>query len=316
MVVRKGIESAPAIQAAPVKEEAIRDLDSLAKQDKLDIKERQKFARKIIKAVRPQLEAALQAEADIAKKPVEGLLKDMELLFEASLETRTDLINGSTKTSDGLTNHTNVAINHTNPNGSAVDEAGQVPIVENVAEQSPVRNGDLVELAQSNGQQDVTESTTAAHAEAVNITGIGSVQNTEDVKPTILTNGNTPPDTNGYISALEHIQPPPPTPPLSNGGINIDTQNNLRGGGVPWYLENFNVIGTTVSEERWSGRDVVRGMSEELSEIDDEQLKGLMSVDAMDLDVDLGIDTAVQPTASTPKLTKKGKKKKPFKGFK
>ncbi|KAJ6164377.1 hypothetical protein N7470_003049 [Penicillium chermesinum] len=36
------------------------------------------------------------------------------------------------------------------------------------------------------------------------------------------------------------------------------------------------LIGTTIHEERWTGRDVMRGMSEELSELDEDELKDLV----------------------------------------
>jgi NuA3 HAT complex component NTO1 len=40
-------------------------------------------------------------------------------------------------------------------------------------------------------------------------------------------------------------------------------------GGLPWYLGLFDIDGTTVHEERWSGRDA---MSEELTDLDEEEL--------------------------------------------
>ncbi|KAJ5416408.1 Zinc finger PHD-type [Penicillium cf. griseofulvum] len=40
-------------------------------------------------------------------------------------------------------------------------------------------------------------------------------------------------------------------------------------------MQPFDPVGTTVHEERWTGRDVMRGMSEELSELDEDELEGL-----------------------------------------
>lgn len=337
-VLRKGIQAAPAIQSAPVKEEAIRDLDSLAKQDKLDIKERQKFARKIIKAVRPQLEAAVQAEADLSNKAPDVLLKELELLFESSLETRTDSINGSTSTGDALAT-TAVAPSDINGSANTID---------------PTAGGEnAVKVEMANGQENPEEQAPPANettAENGDNATTNPAQDTEQeqLKSSTLTNGDTPPSINGYVSAPEHIHPSPPTPPLSNGdGTNPDnntaqnttqpttaqnttaqntTQNDpLAAGGIPWYLEGFKPEGTIISEEQWSGRDIVRSMSEELSEIDDEELKGLMGPDAMDLDVDGGgggdgvgaqAGGSGGAAAATPKTTKKGKKKKAWRGFK
>ncbi|GLI79099.1 hypothetical protein PoHVEF18_007424 [Penicillium ochrochloron] len=63
-----------------------------------------------------------------------------------------------------------------------------------------------------------------------------------------------------------------PTPVLTEE----DQQLPLAQGGVPWYMQAFDPIGTTIHEERWTGRDVMRGMSEELSELDEDELKDLV----------------------------------------
>ena len=39
-----------------------------------------------------------------------------------------------------------------------------------------------------------------------------------------------------------------------------------RDGGVPWYMQNFRPEGTRIQEEQWSGRELVRAMSEDLSD--------------------------------------------------
>lgn len=63
-----------------------------------------------------------------------------------------------------------------------------------------------------------------------------------------------------------------PTPVLTEE----DQQLPLARGGIPWYMEPFDPVGTTIHEERWTGRDVMRGMSEELSELDEDELEGLV----------------------------------------
>ena len=62
-----------------------------------------------------------------------------------------------------------------------------------------------------------------------------------------------------------------PTPVLTEQ----DQQLPLAMGGIQWYMQPFDPVGTTVHEERWTGRDVMRGMSEELSDMDEEELEGL-----------------------------------------
>lgn len=63
-----------------------------------------------------------------------------------------------------------------------------------------------------------------------------------------------------------------PTPILSEE----DQELPLAQGGIQWYMEPFDPNGTTIHEERWTGRDVMRGMSEELSELDEDELKDLV----------------------------------------
>lgn len=62
-----------------------------------------------------------------------------------------------------------------------------------------------------------------------------------------------------------------PTPVLTEQ----DQQLPLAMGGIQWYMQPFDPVGTTVHEERWTGRDVMRGMSEELSDMDEDELEGL-----------------------------------------
>lgn len=63
-----------------------------------------------------------------------------------------------------------------------------------------------------------------------------------------------------------------PTPVLTEE----DQKLPLAQGGIQWYMQPFDPIGTTIHEERWTGRDVMRGMSEELSELDEDELKDLV----------------------------------------
>lgn len=64
----------------------------------------------------------------------------------------------------------------------------------------------------------------------------------------------------------------PPTPPLSTQGIQ---SYRIGHGGIPWFAHAFDPDGITILEERWSGRELMREMSEELSEISDDELQDL-----------------------------------------
>lgn len=82
-----------------------------------------------------------------------------------------------------------------------------------------------------------------------------TIPTTEEIKPN--------------INAIYHRHP---TPVLSEE----DQQLPLAQGGIQWYMQPFDPVGTTIQEERWTGRDVMRGMSEELSELDEDELQDLV----------------------------------------
>lgn len=84
-----------------------------------------------------------------------------------------------------------------------------------------------------------------------------------------------------------------------------DTTSVFAQGGIPWYLEPFDPSGTTVHDERYMGRAVMRDMSEELSDMDEGTL--------MELE-EAGKEATPVPTkgmeAKTPVTAKKAAKKK------
>jgi NuA3 HAT complex component NTO1 len=86
-------------------------------------------------------------------------------------------------------------------------------------------------------------------------------------------------------------------------------------------VEQFDPDGTTIHEERWTGPEVLRGMSEELSEMDEEELQGLggknfdeegNAVEASTVDA----ASMVAAKKSGGSLKKNGKKKRRWTGFK
>lgn len=86
-VFRAGIVTEP----IPKPETAVtRELEksSPTKKPATDIKERRRLAKRIIKAVQPQLDAAARAEADITSRPANELLHEVEQLLESSLESK------------------------------------------------------------------------------------------------------------------------------------------------------------------------------------------------------------------------------------
>jgi NuA3 HAT complex component NTO1 len=289
------------------------------------MKERKRLAKRIIKAIQPQLEAAARAEADITSKPTDQLLKEVEQLLEYSLESRelvslgqpssvgdadaeheqdVDMVDASHASTNGIENNNgdtgseltadletagatdsiDVDMQDLDAPGEEIDEADEFAAVPS----GPSETGDTINtgintstLSELNGNVSPSK-TNHAHG---------------------LKNTHTPPDTNGYVSAPEKEQPTPPTPPVSNGGSSVENIETLTQGGVPWYMKDFEPEGTSI-------REAVSTLREDVSDADEDELRGLGGVGEGDGEV---VSTIA---VSSPSKTKKGKAKKKAKGSK
>lgn len=255
------------------------------------------------------------------------MVHDLEVLLDACLHTRQQPV------PDGTSGHDDEMVVESTTNGSGggqngIDEkteanthSGQMDI-ELYDEDAPGEEVDDAELFPSVPNAADSDSgihtNRDAHQEAEEVVG--------QAKSRYLGNGlkssDTPPDMNGYSSAMEHHQLPPLTPPVSSGGANSasgqentssDASTSLTEGGIPWYLKSFDTIGTNIREVQWTGRDVVRSMSEELTDMDDDELKG------MGAEME-GIEGAPEELVAEGKIetalrTKKGKVKKRWRGY-
>lgn len=144
----------------------------------------------------------------------------------------------------------------------------------------------------------------------------------EDSSATPLTNGvpNHGPDSmiaeehhevEQVGEARPHVEPL--TPALSSEG----DVHPFANGGIPWYMVPFDPVGTTIEEERWTGRDMVRGMSEELSDMDEDELSGLVDLGMAGASTQEAADGALHPDASavTLKRPKAPAKRKRWRGY-
>lgn len=246
-----------------------------------DIRERRKLGKRILKAVQPHLESALRVEAEISNKPFETLQRELEAKMEASLDI-TKAASAYNREADGL--------------GTIMVDASpsteirvRAPLM---ARKFEVTNEDAMELDEpESGNIEVNTS-------GLGIVNGGSsvdVEMTEDTEvPTRLTNGvessQTPPNSNGYGPSPKRgntAQKGPPTPPQSNGSFGKDA-DLLADGGVLWFLKPFEPDGTTILGELDSAGTNSRMLSEDLTDLDDDELKALgAEVDAsLHADVD------------------------------
>lgn len=257
-----------------------------------DIRERRKLGKRILKAVQPLLEAALKVESEIVNKSYEPMQKELEGIIDTSVDTSkaaakqerdgedtimVDAVDSSEITVKSGFEGAGDADEDAEPEGE-VDADGE-DAMDTAEDGGDDRNGGNIE---------------------VNTSGLGIV-NVKTEEPatsprkskrgksstTGLQTSETPPDSNGYGSLERPDQTGPPTPPQSNGSFGKEPSDPLTEGGVLWYLKSMQPRGTSILGEEWvAGRDAVRMLSEELTDMDDEELKGLRA------DVDGSVSSA------------------------
>ncbi|KAK1239756.1 hypothetical protein MKX07_001210 [Trichoderma sp. CBMAI-0711] len=315
-VISKGILNPPELsdstQRASAEGEAGNDdsganvsTNSIAVSIFSDIRERRKLGKRILKAVQPLLEASLQVEAEISTKPSEGLQRELEALLEAS----TDIGRQSNATghlaNDSAAEDT-IMLDAPDPSSEAQPSikseslAGGSVIVSNA--------GDLMDTGEN--EDDGEDSGRVVEEEGdsieVNTVGLGIMTGRSSGGLGITTEMNiksarinsaaisseTPPNsTSSYVVMSRPSQDGPPTPPQSNGSLGNESADPLSEGGVLWYLKALEPHGTSILEEHWAaGRDAVRTLSEELTDLDDEDFKDL------GIDIDDAVAAAVMDT--------------------
>ena len=302
-VFSAGIGMATVADTAEVQSQII--VDRSRKDLSSEQKEKRKLAKRIIKAIQPALEDAMRKESELCRKPFEKELRDLDLLLETSISSRRDSMTGSLA-EDGSGDEAEVhkVEKNTTEDDTLMKDAESI---HQTASDEPFTNGTHGSAAGENTHSapDAAEEVPNGNSVLVSKTELPKATDSahqltpEDSNPTPSINNQSISDQPSSENVQRHTehqdtltsnQPPhstashiePPTPPLSSGG---GLQTALSNGGIPWYMEPFDPVGTTIFEERWTGREVARGMSEELSDMDEEELDGLVDVD---VDMDMG----------------------------
>lgn len=230
-----------------------------------EARDRKRLGKRILKSVQPQLESALKAEAEITSKTHENLRKELEGMIDASLEIRLPSNSQSQPEAAQPSHDVTMTDAPKEAHITVAEEANEIVPTE------AVDRMDVDELSIEVKDEDAGETATEMEDDNTTTEDHVAKPQLDGVKP-----APTPPDTNGYVSvAQSSIQPAPLTPPQSNGSLSHGTDNVLTEGGIPWYLKPFEVEGTTAVEEQWAGRDAVRSLSEELTDMDEEELNDL-----------------------------------------
>ena len=224
-------------------------------------KEKKKLAKRILRGVQPLLDDALQKESDLAGRLFERDGPSLEVLLDQRL-----LVQRHAPMTNGV--HASVE------EGSS--GAGELELAHSMTGTKPSSNHNAFKgdrpVHHAPTPEELSQDAQAARDEAADEAAIAAQLNQDAIQMT------TESDTlNTDRVQADNARVAPPTPP----GSDQDLLGPIHHGGIPWYMKEFDPEGTTVYEERWSGLEVVRDMSEELSELDDEELNGLAGPEAM-----------------------------------
>lgn len=307
-VINKGIISPPQFLETPSQHGDNLDAFSV-KPTFADIRERRKLGKRILKAAQPFLESALRVESEISNKPFETLQKELDAIIDCSIDIeRQPSATGQSRQDDGsedtimvdaqVPSHINVKYTNGGEREDGVDAQG------------------VVKRSQEGEDDDdgnIEVSTVGLGIVSVKHTrGVGMAHDTDSksMLPDGIDVSVTPPDSNGYIS-MHASQAGPPTPPQSNGSLGKDMTDSLADGGILWYLKMFQPQGTSIVDDHWAaGRDAVRMLSEDLTDLDDEEMKGLvMDVDEAAVAASLEVDD-IKENMNTNSKSKASKVKK------
>jgi NuA3 HAT complex component NTO1 len=244
-------------------------------------KETKKLVKRIMKGLQPLFDDAKHAEADLAGRPYEKL-PDLETLLNQKLQRRSSIY--SAELNIRQTTETDQFIDGHNGDQLPDGEAEAVAAKDEEMQLAPTPDDNAADAHHTAHDDAADEAAIAAQL------GQDAMHASNDpLQETLMDMDN----------ATSHAQPL--TPPRSEKNL----LNPLGQGGIPWYMDPFDIHGTTMYEERYTGREVLREMSEELSELDDDILDGLADSDPV-----LPSDAPDAPDASAAVIRKAAARKK------
>ncbi|KAF7587560.1 nuA3 HAT complex component nto1 [Aspergillus hancockii] len=260
----------------------------------LEQREKRKFAKRIIKFILPALEEAIKKESELNRKPFEQELKELDLMLENSVMSRrgsevaSSVLDGKGLEPPGAPNDMAQKANgdvEVTAKLEPVDGA-KVTAPPQETEDIAMPDADLAQPSKSAAALQSQASTSVQHESGRNHEANAAISSNEVQTVTNGVTGKPDESEPGPVGRPVRAQQEPLTPPPSFKG---DQQLPLAQGGIQWYMQPFDPVGTTIHEERWTGRDVMRGMSEELSELDEEELKDLVD-DELEGEMNIAVD--------------------------
>lgn len=218
-------------------------------------KEVKKLAKRILRAVKEPLEDALKKEADLKGKELEEEMRKLDAMGIFAAFKSLDVDESPVKTSSKRRAASEASAA---AGASSADDDMDMPDADGRTAEAVIQlhipgKSETIPIP-NHKKKSKSASTRASSASS------SAVANTRN-NP-----GNSEPPA-GPLS--------PPLSASSASGADATTPDVFADGGVPWYLAPFDPEGTTIHEERYTGREVMRAMSEELSDMDEDTLTEL-----------------------------------------
>lgn len=210
-------------------------------------KELKKIRKRIIKPVRELLEKATLRESELKDIPMheDPRWADFDALLEDSVQ-----INGAiptTENGDDISPDTSVSV-----------LAGASP---RHANENTSEDVEMLDDDDEDAEGEPDNGTVHKSVEARAVPTKGAVF--KPIQPLSPPNSTSSLANNNNIDGVIEPRDQELVPPT------VVSHDPWAQGGVPWYLDLFDIDGTTIHEERWSGRDA---MSEDLTDLDEEQV--------------------------------------------
>lgn len=246
------LESAPIAIVGGVDDHVSKIAHSNLTPEQKDLK---KLVKRMTKGLQILLEEATRKEAELAGRPYEKL-PDLEKLLSENLQRRSSVLSQE-------------SVRQTTEGDQTTVERAMEDAVDG-EEAAVIAEKDDMQLAPT--PDDNAADAHHAHDDAADEAAIAAQLGQDTLHASHMLPRD---DVMDVDNTEENRRAEPLTPPRSEKNL----LNPFGNGGVPWYLENFDIEGTTVYDERYTGRKVLRDMSEELSELDDDELDGLAGSD-------------------------------------
>lgn len=274
-------------------------------------KEHKKLAKRIIKSIQALMDDATRKEAELARKPFEKELANLDALLDMRIRARTQslaftgtesILSVKAPSLDGsLTGVTTGAVANEDlvDGGDFTDEHLQASAEQSMQneinqdkEDDPMETTDDAVIRLRVGPGNATIPIANDGEQMKGVLDDGQAEASADSVPALSNSGSTNPSTTHHG---------PPSPDQEQ-----DLLAPLKYGGIPWYAQPFDPDGTTLYDERWTGREVLRHMSEELSDMDEEDVRALQDEEMADAALPMPSgEPATQTKASVPKASRK-----------